>query len=101
VRVAAADLLGGVDAGAVEHLSPVQRVAVDRMLLRGNDAAPIDERIVATAFRSVIEQLAGDSPVLVAIDDVQWLDVASRANAIEESSALLICQLGVARPLLT
>ena len=35
------------------------------------------ERILATAFRSVLGALAEDGPVVVAIDDVQWLDTSS------------------------
>ena len=33
---------------------------------------------MAAAFLSVLESLATQSPVLVAIDDVQWLDSPSR-----------------------
>jgi DNA-binding CsgD family transcriptional regulator len=75
---AAADLLADVDADVLAALPPLQQVALDRILLRGNGGPATDERVVGTAFLSVIEQLAGEAPVLLAIDDLQWLDVASR-----------------------
>ena len=34
---------------------------------------------MAAAVRSVIERLARDNPVLVAIDDIQWLDPPTAA----------------------
>lgn len=76
---AASDLLGEVDAAVLEQLPTVQRAALDRMLLRGAEGPAVEERVVATAFLSVIELLARERPVLVAVDDVQWLDSASRA----------------------
>lgn len=75
----AADLLHDVDESVLERLPAPQRGALDRLLLRGPDGSPTEERVVATAFLSVLEILADDSPLLVAVDDVPWLDVASRA----------------------
>lgn len=75
---AAADLLRDVDPTVLAGLPPVQRAALDRMLLR-TDGPATAERSVATAFLSVLEALAQRRPVLLAIDDVQWLDAASRA----------------------
>jgi DNA-binding CsgD family transcriptional regulator len=40
---------------------------------------PIGDRALAAAVRSVVVALAEASPVLVAIDDLQWLDAASSA----------------------
>lgn len=75
---AAADLLRDVDPEMLAGLPAVQRTALDRMLLRTSGPAT-GERSVATAFLSVLEALARRGPVLLAIDDVQWLDAASRA----------------------
>jgi len=59
-----------------------QRLAIDRILLRANaDGQPTDQRTVAAAFVSVIQILAESSPLLVAVDDLQWLDTSS-AHAI-------------------
>jgi DNA-binding CsgD family transcriptional regulator len=38
-----------------------------------------DERVVAAAFLSVIERVSAQAPVLLVIDDAQWLDASSRA----------------------
>ena len=58
----------------------VQRIAVDRVLLRATaDGPSTDESVVAAAFASIIDRLSEDTPILVAIDDVQWLDPSSQA----------------------
>jgi DNA-binding CsgD family transcriptional regulator len=75
---AVADLLRDVDADTVAELPDVQKLAVDRVLLRASsDEHATDQRVVAAAFAAVFDRLAGDSPVLIAIDDVQWLDRSS------------------------
>ncbi|WP_431236494.1 AAA family ATPase [Mycolicibacterium aichiense] len=76
---AAADLLRVADTEVVRTLAPVQQAALDRILLSGTDGPATDERVVSTTVLSVIESLAQRSPVLIAIDDIQWLDVASRS----------------------
>lgn len=63
----AADLLG--------TLPPPQRRALEVVLLSAGDSGnPVDHRTVAVAALSVVRLLAGERPVVVAIDDVQWLD---------------------------
>jgi DNA-binding CsgD family transcriptional regulator len=77
---AVADLLADVESGVLTALPDVQRVALERVLLRANGGGPAtDQRVVAAAFLSVVEGLAGNTPVLVAIDDVQWLDSSSKS----------------------
>jgi DNA-binding CsgD family transcriptional regulator len=77
---AVADLLADVDPAVLAGLPEVRRVAVDRVLLRASSEGPItDQHVVAAAFASVLDRLAVDAPVLVAIDDVQWLDSSSQA----------------------
>ena len=74
-----ADLLGDLDAEVFERLPGLQRLAVDRVLLRAaGDALVTDQRVVAAAFASLVNALSDDAPVLVAVDDVQWLDPSSR-----------------------
>jgi DNA-binding CsgD family transcriptional regulator/tetratricopeptide (TPR) repeat protein len=72
---AMADLLADVDPDAWADLPGPQRVAIDRVLQR-NDAtdAVTDQRAVAAAFLSVVDRLSDNGPVLLAIDDLQWLD---------------------------
>jgi len=70
-----ADLLSGVDPDIWADLPDPQRVAVDRVLLREQAAdAVTDQRAVAAAFLSVVDRLTDHGPVLLAIDDLQWLD---------------------------
>ena len=74
-----ADLLHDVDATVLAGLPEVQRVAVDRVLLRASsEDHSTDQRVVAAAFASVFDRLATDSPILIAIDDLQWLDRSSK-----------------------
>ncbi|OBA73680.1 hypothetical protein A5641_04815 [Mycobacterium sp. 1554424.7] len=76
-----ADLLADAGPDATPLPDP-QRLAIDRILLRDNtDGRPTDQRTVGAAFVSVIQILAETSPVLVAVDDLQWLDPSS-AHAI-------------------
>jgi AAA ATPase domain len=55
-----------------------QKRALDAALLRAEiEGAPPDQRAVAVASLGVLRALAAPAPVVVAIDDVQWLDVPS------------------------
>jgi AAA ATPase-like protein len=75
-----ADLLGGVGPGILARLPGVQRITVDRVLLRAaSEGSPINQRVVAAALVSVVHAMAAEAPVLFAIDDVQWLDASSQA----------------------
>jgi DNA-binding CsgD family transcriptional regulator len=71
------DVLGGVFDESADALPPPQRQALAAALLRTSADPEIDERTTATAVSSVLEALAARPDVLVAIDDVQWLDPAS------------------------
>lgn len=60
-----------------------QRRALEVALLRAEPEGPRpDHRAVGTAFLSVVTQMAESEPVLVAVDDVQWLDGPS-SRALE------------------
>lgn len=74
-----ADMLNGVDTVILAELPDPQRVALDRVLVRGDtEDAPADQRAVAAGFLSVVTILAERTRVLVAVDDLQWLDSSSR-----------------------
>ncbi len=47
------------------------------LLLAPPGGAPLDERAVAVAVLGVLRELAGAGPLMVAVDDVQWLDPPS------------------------
>jgi DNA-binding CsgD family transcriptional regulator len=77
---AVGDLLTDVESAFLTALPDVQKVALERVLLRANGGGPAtDQRVVAAAFLSVVEGLAVDTPVVLAIDDVQWLDSSSKS----------------------
>jgi DNA-binding CsgD family transcriptional regulator len=74
---ALADLLDGVPASAWADLPEPQRFAVDQVLMRADNDTATYQRAVAAAFLSVVEYLTGDEPLLLAIDDLQWIDPSS------------------------
>lgn len=77
---AVADLLETAPRSAIESLPGPQRRALEVALLRVDPGdEPIADRVLATAVRSVLVHLSATQPVLVAIDDIQWLDPASVA----------------------
>ncbi len=94
---ALADLLSDVDESIWAHLPAPQREGLDVALLRRrDDARNTDPRAVAAAFLAVIDRLAAEGPVLIAIDDLQWLDTSS-ANVVSfaarrlPTGAALLC----------
>jgi AAA ATPase domain len=55
-----------------------QRRALDAALLRAEvEGAPPDQRAVSLASLGVLRALAAAGPLIIAIDDVQWLDAPS------------------------
>ncbi len=83
------DLLDGVDDETVERLPGPQARALRVALLReeavadaaGAPAASPDPHAVGVALLNLLRIVAREGPLLVAVDDVQWLDSAS-AQAI-------------------
>ena len=70
-----ADLLRGLHEEVFRHLADPQQRAVDVALLRrGLEGGVPDVRTIGTAVRSILGALAGSGAVVVAVDDVQWLD---------------------------
>ncbi|MDP9168646.1 MAG: ATP-binding protein, partial [Actinomycetota bacterium] len=89
------DLLGGVTDDTWARLPVPQRLAVDRVLLRGTaEGGATDQHAVAAAFLSVVRVFAEQTPVLVALDDVQWLD-ASSAQVVAFAARRLAGAVGV------
>lgn len=77
--VALADLVADLDLSLLDALPPPQRRALDQALLRvDGPASVIDSRAVGTALLSLLEEQGGTTRVVLAIDDWQWMDPASR-----------------------
>jgi len=75
-----ADLVGSVVPDVLPQLPRPQRRALEAALaLSESDGAPAEEGVVAFAFLNILRSLAADNRLLLAIDDVQWLDAPSLA----------------------
>ncbi|NJC72034.1 AAA family ATPase [Planosporangium thailandense] len=72
------DLVDTVPDAVFRALPAPQRHALDVALLRATpDGAPPDPRAVNLATLSLVRLLAASRPVILAVDDAQWLDPAS------------------------
>ncbi|MGQ9406248.1 AAA family ATPase [Mycolicibacterium gilvum] len=79
-HAAIADLFAGVQTDILDGLPELQRRAADGVLRRGDGTGgPTDERVIAAALLGAVHGSATRTPVLVAVDDVQWLDPSSVA----------------------
>jgi len=73
------DLLEGADGGALGALPAPQRRALEVAVLRSEPepAAAAEPFAVAAGFLGVLRGLAAARPLLLAADDLHWLDAAS------------------------
>ncbi len=71
------DLLDGVHAAFDELPGPQAHALRAALLLESPDPDGVDQRGVTLGFLGVLRALAAAQPVLVAVDDVQWLDGTS------------------------
>ncbi len=77
-HVGLVDLLEGVVDDAMSALLTPRRHALQVALLREEASVdPVDHRTLAVAVRDVLQLLSERGPILVAVDDVQWLDPSS------------------------
>lgn len=74
---AVGDLLDPVLTDTLPRLPGPQRRALEAALLRVDADELADERAVTFGLLSVLRAVAGTGPVLIAVDDWQWLDTAS------------------------
>jgi DNA-binding CsgD family transcriptional regulator len=78
--VVLADLLETAAAEVLPALPGSQRRALEVALLTAAaPAEPLDPRALGVAVRSCLRVLAADAAVVLAIDDVQWIDASSSA----------------------
>jgi predicted ATPase len=100
-----ADLLEPCPEAVTSELPPPQARALRMALLvQEAPAHPPEPRVIATAFRSAVSLLARSAPVLVVIDDVQWLDPPSEeavgfaVRRLEHEAVGLLCAQRTSRP---
>jgi DNA-binding CsgD family transcriptional regulator len=79
--VGLADLLRSIVPTVLDALPNVQRRALQAVSLHSGGAEALDERTVGTALLSALAALSESAPVLMAIDDLPYLDAAS-ASAV-------------------
>src|SRR6266566_2758002 len=75
------DLLGTVLNEVLPRLPTPQRSAMEATLLLSESERPPTARVISAALLTALRELSTTGPVLVAIDDVQWLDTPT-ANAL-------------------
>src|SRR5215472_576808 len=69
------DLLDGLLDRALPRLPPPQRRALEVALLMEDPVgSPPEQRAVCVAFLAVLRHLSESGPVVLAVDDLQWLD---------------------------
>jgi DNA-binding CsgD family transcriptional regulator len=71
------DLLRGVPDSVLDTLPEPQQRAIRAVSLKAGGADAFDERAVGTALLSTLQCLAESAPVLLAIDDLPYVDSAS------------------------
>jgi DNA-binding CsgD family transcriptional regulator len=90
------DLLHPVLDLALAPLPAVQSRALSRALVLGDDEGPPpDPHAIGLALLTSLRALADDRPVVVAVDDVQWLDPASAAGLAYAGRRLQSERVGV------
>ena len=96
------DLLAGLGDEITALPAPRRRPLSVALLLEESGGSPPDARGIAVATLELMRRLASRGPLLVAIDDVQWLDRASAAALAfalrrappERVGVLLACRAG-------
>lgn len=75
---ALADLLADRGEAALEQLAAPRRRALEvALLLEEPDTEAPDSRALGAGLLDILRRLAASRPVLVAVDDLQWLDASS------------------------
>ncbi|MBI2763595.1 MAG: AAA family ATPase [Chloroflexi bacterium] len=73
-----ADLIGPALDEVLPKIAPPQARALETALaIASSDASPSDEQAVAFGLHGALSVLASRSPIVLAVDDIQWLDPSS------------------------
>jgi DNA-binding CsgD family transcriptional regulator len=95
-NVGLGDLFEAVLDDILPALSPPRRRALEVALLVEEEGEVADPRTLGVAVRNGLEIIAAEAPVVVAIDDVQWLDPSSASalafalRRLDEHAILLL-----------
>ena len=77
------DLFDGVLDEVLPALSPPRRRALEAALLLDEPLGEaVDPRTIGVAVRAALQALAGETPLVLALDDVQWLDPSSTSALV-------------------
>lgn len=80
-NVVLGDLFGEVTADLLAALPRPRRRAFENALLLGEvEDAAVDPRALAAAILTIVTSFAAEGPLLIAIDDEQWVDASSAAS---------------------
>ena len=80
-HVVLADLLRPVGDDALRSLPVPQRRALEVALLRTDpDEGDLDPRAVGSGLTSLLDKMVADGPLVLAVDDAQWMDPASAGS---------------------
>ena len=80
-HVVLADLLRPVGDDALRSLPAPQRRALEVALLRADPGdGDLDPRAVGSGLTSLLDKMVADGPLVLAVDDAQWLDPASAGS---------------------
>jgi hypothetical protein len=91
-HVGLGDLFEDVLDDVLPALSTPRRRALEVALLRAEASGDaVDHRALAVAVRDVLHRLGESKPILIAIDDVQWLDPSS-SNALSFALRRLVAK---------
>ena len=71
------DLLSGTHDEIADLPAPQRRALRVALLLEEAEGEPTDQRAVAAALLGLLRRLRADEPLLIALDDIQWLDAPS------------------------
>jgi DNA-binding CsgD family transcriptional regulator len=71
------DVFADVDDRVLDVLPPAQQTAIGQALRRQSGDVTVDPTAVALATLGALRALASDRPVIIAVDDLQWVDAAS------------------------
>lgn len=91
-----ADMLSGIGPAELDALPELQRHALEVALLRCAPTGPaFDARLLGTGLLSLLRVLADARPVLLAVDDAQWLDEPTRRGLVFAGRRLAAGRIGL------